>query len=92
MKTIYKYPLFVTRTQDVRLPIGADILTIQVQNELPYIWALVDPMAEKESVTIEIFRTGEQINFDMGADRVYISTFQVIDGTLVFHAFKYTGL
>lgn len=92
-KTIYKYPLEVTDVQNISLPVGAEILTIQTQNETPCLWALVDPNGiEKESKTIEIFGTGHPIGYDMGVSRKYISTFQLRGGQLVFHAFEYTGV
>jgi len=91
-KTIYKYLLSVTDLQEVSLPIGAEILTIQTQGETACMWALVDPNEmQKEIRYIEIFGTGHRINCDMGVDRKYISTFQMIDGRLVFHAFERTN-
>ncbi len=92
-KIIYKYPLEVTDVQNISLPVGAEILTIQTQNEIPCLWALVDPNGiEKESKTIEIFGTGHPVGYDMGVSRKYISTFQLRDGQLIFHAFEYTGV
>jgi hypothetical protein len=88
-KTIFKYPLLVTDFQDVLLPIGAEILTIQTQDETACMWALVNPSEkEKEIRNIEIFGTGHPIGYDMGISRKYISTFQMRDGQLVFHAFE----
>jgi len=91
-KTIWKFPLKVTDGQNITMPIGAEILTIQTQNEEPYLWALVDPKAETESRHIEIFGTGHPVGYDMGVSRKYISTFQIRNGQLVFHAFEYTGV
>ena len=45
MKRIYKYQLIVTDRQDVQLPEGAEILTIQTQVDTPCLWALVDILA-----------------------------------------------
>lgn len=92
-KTIYKYPLAVTDFQEVKLKIGAEILTVQNQGENACMWALVNPN-EKETETrnIEIFGTGHLIGYDMGISRKYISTFQMHGGQLVFHAFEYTGV
>lgn len=91
-KTIYKYPLAVTDFQEVLLPIGAEILTVQTQRETACMWALVNPSeTQKEARSIEIFGTGHPIGYDMGISRKYISTFQMHSGQLVFHAFEYTG-
>jgi hypothetical protein len=82
----------VTGNQNIRLPIGAEILTVQNQNEQVCLWALVNPNTETENRHIEIFGTGEPILSDMGTSREYISTFQMSGGELVFHAFEYTGI
>lgn len=89
-KTIWKYPLKVTDSQTIFIPSGYEILTIQIQNNVPYLWALVDPEEKEEAVNIEIFGTGHAIYFDGGFSREYISTFQFqMNGEyLVFHAFK----
>ncbi len=92
-KTIYKYSLAVKDFQDVLLPIGAEILTVQVQGENACMWALVNPNeTQKENRNIEIFGTGHPIGYGMGISRKYISTFQMHGGQLVFHAFEYTGV
>ena len=52
MKRIYKYKLKDGR--GVEMPIGAKVLTIQKQNGLPYIWALVDTDAECDFRYFEI--------------------------------------
>lgn len=46
MKTIYKYPLDVTDRQVIAMPEDAEILTVQVQNGKPMLWAVVDPNKE----------------------------------------------
>jgi len=89
---IYKYELEVMDNQNLRLPIGAKILTVQSQNGKPCLWALVDISAETEVRHIEIFGTGHPVLSDMGTSREYISTFQMHGGQLVFHAFEYTGV
>ncbi len=74
------------------MPIGAKILTVQTQNDIPCLWALVDPQAETEGRNIEIFGTGHPVLSDLGTAREYIGTFQMHNGTLVFHVFEYTGV
>ncbi len=90
-KTIWKLPLTVTDKQSINLPIDSEILSVQNQNGMPCLWALVDPEKPKEDILIEIFGTGHPVNYDMGVTRKYISTFQMEGGALVFHAFLYTG-
>ena len=90
--SIWKYELAVTDVQNISIPIGAKILTVQVQNGLPCLWVLVDPKADKEMRCFEIFGTGTPVLSDMGTSREYISTFQIRQGNLIFHVFENTGL
>ena len=85
---IYKYDLRNTDKQVVMLPIGAKILTIQSQYEEPKLWAFVNPDAEIEQRHIEIFGTGHELIYDAGAERNYISTYQLSGEYYVFHAFE----
>lgn len=43
MNTIWKYPLYVQDVQTVEMPDEADILTVQVQGDVPCLWAMVNP-------------------------------------------------
>ena len=90
-KTIYKYTLEVKDSQELCLPIGAEILCVQTQNEKPCIWALVDEGVKSETRIIEIFGTGEEIEFDASAEsneKIYIGTFQLLTGNFVGHVFE----
>lgn len=88
--TIYKYPLDTKDTNILELPKGAQILTVQTQNNIPCIWALVnDKETEKESRFINTFGTGHPID---SSPRKYIGTYQLHNGALVFHVFEETVL
>lgn len=88
MKTIYKYQLEVIEKQIVELPLGAQILTVQVQNGEPCIWAEVYNENKLVKRVFEIFGTGHELREGMGVDRKYIGTFQIHDGALVFHLYE----
>lgn len=81
--SIWKYELQVTEAQVVRMPAGARILTVQVQRNVPCLWALVDEQAKREPRVFRVFGTGAP--FD-AADAAYVGTFQ--DGALVWHLFE----
>ena len=89
MKTIYKYPLEITDTQFVELPLGAEILTAQMQGNQLCLWVLVNPSPDvfKKNRRIEIIGTGNPVPV---GDLKYISTFQqmLVGGGLVFHIFE----
>lgn len=88
-KTIWKYPLTISKLQEIDMPKGAEILTAQMQDDEPVLWALVDPDQEKERRFIEIYGTGHWLD---GDPRKYISTFQIMESGLVFHVFEYLGI
>jgi hypothetical protein len=87
MKTIYKYPLEVKDTQFVELPLGSEILTVQMQGYNLCLWAAVNnqPNVVKKNRRIEIIGTGNPVPT---GDLKYISTFQMIGGELTFHVFE----
>jgi hypothetical protein len=76
-KTIWKFPLKVADRQTIKMPSGAQILSVMANFNTPYIYALVIPDAEPEERFIEIFGTGHDINYDMGVDRVFVGTFKI---------------
>ena len=81
MKTIYKYTLD-SKDCTLHLPKGAEILTIQLQNGIPTLWALVNPMTVTEERHICIVGTGWQVEDNMK----YITTY--MDGYFVWHVFE----
>lgn len=87
-KKIYKYPIEIKDKQQLELPVGAEILSVQTQYGEVQMWALVDPNAQKETRMFEVFGTGNDVYYDMGVDRVFISTIQLEGGALVFHIFE----
>ena len=90
MKQIYKYPLQITYSQFIRIPKGSEILDIQMQNEVPQIWALVDPEAEVIEIKIEMYGTGEAVVEEEGFQRQFLATVQEVItmyGSWVWHFF-----
>lgn len=81
MKTIYKYEL---RSQDasMKLPKGAEILTVQLQDGRPMMWALVDPENVLEDRFISTVGTGWEVEDNMK----YICTY--MEGYFVWHVFE----
>lgn len=68
------------------MPAGAQVLTVQMQGVTPKIWALVDPAAPKEVREFQVVPTG--LLFEARACLKYLGTFQLNDGTFVFHVFE----
>ena len=86
MRAIYKYKLSVQDTVDLCIPEGAKILTLQMQQGCPCIWAEVNPQAPTEERTFAIRGTGHEFLAEHTGE--YIGTVQ--DGALVLHAYETT--
>lgn len=87
MQTIWKYVVPEGRDYfSMLLPKEAKILTLQMQNDVLCLWALVDQINETERRNFRMFGTGHP--FDMREGFTYIGTFQLLDGKLVFHMFE----
>lgn len=85
-KSIWKFPLKITDYQKVSMPIGARVLSAQIQNGILCIWAIVDESVEKEEFEFEIFGTGNP--YIEKRNHFYIGTFQLMDGKFVGHLFQ----
>jgi hypothetical protein len=83
MNSIWKFQLELRDAQSVQIPQGAKLLTVQMQDGEPCLWAEVDPSAVKESRAIELVGTGHPILCDRHA---YISSCQ--QGPFVWHWFE----
>lgn len=87
MKSIWKYPLRPEDLQKVRMPTGAKALTVQVQAEVPCLWALVET-DEVTTAMYPVWMHGTGHRADKAArDGRYLSTVQMMGGSLVFHFF-----
>lgn len=88
MHTIYKYRLDdfqgLPFSLDIEMPIGAKILCVQIQNNVPCIWVLADSTLQLEKRTFACFGTGQDIGNISNLE--YIGTCQ--RGWLVLHLFE----
>jgi len=81
---IWKYELNLHGITIIQMPIGAEILCVQLQYEKPTIWAIIDRRIMTESRSFEMFTTGA-VYFDKR--KKYIGTIQLVDG-YVAHLFE----
>ncbi len=86
MKRVYKYPVKIDDIQSIDLPQGAQILSVQVQDGNPYIWACVNPSEESEPRRFRLYGTGHIIECENLLR--FIGTFQLFGGRLVYHLFE----
>jgi hypothetical protein len=77
--------------QLLRMPKGATILSVQVQEGTPgiCIWAVVDPNVEEEIRRFLVISTGDDFVWDW-TQHMYLGTVQLARGTLVWHIFEDT--
>lgn len=85
MKSIWKFACRVETEFTVSMPSGAQILCVQVQNGIPCVWAICDVSALLTTRAFALFGTGHPFITDERF--VYVGTFQLHDGGLVFHLF-----
>lgn len=86
MNTIYKYLVQPGLTW-LRLPAGAEFLTVQVQHNEPQMWFQLDPeekLADKRC--FQAVATGEV--FESKPTDKYLGTFQLMGGAIVFHLYE----
>ena len=88
MQKIWKFSIPAKDTFDLVLKEGAQVLTVQVQEEEPYIWVLLDPDAPDEAASFLLIPTGKALP-DVPVS--YVGTFQVLEGAGVFHLFRQEG-
>jgi hypothetical protein len=85
MQTVYKYQLQAMDKQTIAMPVGAKILCVQAQNDVPCIWAIVDTEASLSSRHFATVGTGHPVHFS--TDK-YIGTYQIRGGIYIFHVFE----
>ncbi len=86
MKAIFKYELTLGRTA-VEMPRGATVLSVQMQNGNPCLWAMVDTdVVLTDTREFVCFGTGHKINEEYALH--FIGTTQIEAVSLVFHFFE----
>jgi len=91
-RKIFKYEIPIADDFSLPLPQGARVLSIDVQNGTPFIWALVDEEAGKESVYFHLAGTGHVVPPHVADSYAFVGTFMLHGGALVFHLFRKRGV
>lgn len=88
MKTIFKYSIPIKDFFSISLPLGSKILTVQIQQNNPYIWVLQDTnYSFSKCKGFRLFGTGHEIDEDKWDTCNYVGTFQMKDGHEVWYLF-----
>ena len=89
MRSIWKFELTYQDKQSVVMPKDAVVLHVDNQREVICIWCELDPEDKNMRARMfEVFGTGHEINYGMGAKRVYLGTVKLQGGDLVFHVYE----
>lgn len=80
---IWKWSLTMAEQQDLNLPVGAKLLTLQLQGGNPTLWFMCDTDAPLEPRRLAIYGTGWPLPECPGE---YLGTFQT--GVTVWHVFE----
>jgi hypothetical protein len=83
VKVVHKFSIDLRKTA-VEMPLGSKILSVQLQDGSPTLWALVDPEAMKEIRHFRVLMTGE--HFTGSKDLDYLATLQ--NNGIVAHVFE----
>ena len=96
MITIYKYPLEVKDEQEIDIHmvdnggtlfrLSQQVLSVDAQNDIPCLWAIVDTDMPKRNRKIIIRGTGHDCS-DIRHDVDYLGSFQLYSGAFVGHVF-----
>lgn len=85
MKRIYKFPLALRNAVTIDIHEGAEFLCVQAQNNVPTIWALVDPTRPTRQMTFYVVPTGAEASDQFWDEHEYLGTVQVY--IFVYHVF-----
>lgn len=84
---IWKFEVPIGDRFEITMPRLARILTLDVQNDAPCLWALVVPTNAKAPRRFLGVGTGHPITFDLGGAG-YIGTAVLMGGSFVYHVFE----
>lgn len=84
VKEIGKWRLKAPRTI-AHMPESARVLSVQAIDGVPYLWALIDPSKRLVMRTFDVY--GEGLPVREGKN-IYIGSFTLMDGKLVFHVME----
>lgn len=84
VRSVWKFEIPVTDEFTLTMPKSAQPLYVAVQGDKPWLWALVDPGAEREERTFYVHGTGHPVT--PGAD--HVGSFLLLDGRFVGHVFQ----
>jgi len=90
MRTIWKFRLRTVPTEIIKMPDGMIPLSVQLQSDVPHLWAEVDTDAEQVEYVVNTYATGSKLPEDdldsNDTSGIYVGTYQT-DGWFVWHVY-----
>ncbi|OPB96846.1 hypothetical protein BAS10_07295 [Elizabethkingia meningoseptica] len=86
MRKIFKYQLEIKDFNEIEMPMHAEVISLQVQNDIPCIWAIVNPDYPVEKRKFMTVGTGNEMPECL--PEIFIGTYQLPELGLVFHCFE----
>lgn len=87
MLKIWKFTIVPEDYQQVEVPVGSYFLSAIEQNDLPVVYALVNPVEPKVKVPILVRGTGHPIDSNILLMYRFLGTVSTHQGNLVWHIF-----
>lgn len=81
MKTVWKFPFAIIRTQTIQMPVSATVLHVGLDPlAQPCLWARIDPTAPLVEYSLYVSGTGQPVP---DGDNKHLGSF--VDGQFVWH-------
>lgn len=88
MITVYKYELPANYNTYIDVPKGGEVLHLDVQNNTPFLWILIDTEAPTEQRRFRVYGTGHEIPTGEKDNLKFTGTFFINSSRLEFHVFE----
>jgi|GraSoiStandDraft_14_1057315.scaffolds.fasta_scaffold235116_2 hypothetical protein len=89
MHQVWKFPL-MPEENEVELPVGAEVLTVELTSQGPALLALVDPDAERETRTFLVIGNGTDL--PEGVAALHYRGTAKVPGAFTAHVFETTSV
>ena len=86
--TVWKYKIPMKDSFSIEMPDNHSTLTVQLQNNEPYIWVLVETSDTLIKAEFRLAGTGHAIEYPENDGLNYIGSFQMENGRFIFHLFE----
>lgn len=85
--TIWKYILNAGQVNNIDIPLGAEVLSVETQGDDIVLYALVNSVEKsKQQIEVRAYGTGHDIDVNL-SDYNFLGTAKLHNGSLMFHVF-----